>query len=84
MNKVNFGAGVPPRYIEGFLFSNFDGCVVIMDAGGSGGMVADVGGARWYDRHMNVVVYWNAEVMQGILKDPLLWKYRDVTVITAK
>lgn len=78
MNKVDFGAGVLPRYIEGFPPSNLDGCVVIMEAGGDGGTSADAGGARWYDEHVNVAMYLNVEVMQGILKDPLLGKSRDV------
>ena len=76
MNKVDFGAGVPPRYIEGFTSSNLDGCVVIMEAGGGGGKMADA--ARWYDEHVSVVMCIDAAVMQGILKDPLLGKYRDV------
>ena len=75
-NKVDFGAGIPPCHIEPFIPSNIDGCVVITEAGDCGDTTPVAEGARWYNEHVGVSLRMKVEVMQRILKDPLLQKYR--------
>jgi Transferase family len=74
-NKVDFGAGIPPCHIEPFVPKNVDGGVIIMEAGDGGDTTP---GARWYHGYVGVSLQIKVEVMQSILKDPLLQKYKDL------
>ncbi|RPD75896.1 hypothetical protein L226DRAFT_391698 [Lentinus tigrinus ALCF2SS1-7] len=71
---VDFGSGKPPRFVEAVMPS-VDGCIHIMEAGPatSGGVS---GGARWYAEPVCVSLHLAKDVMERLLKDPELKKYR--------
>ncbi|KAI0708509.1 transferase family-domain-containing protein [Earliella scabrosa] len=69
---VDFGGGAPPRYVDAVMPS-MDGCIHVMEAGplGAGN------GGRWYAEPVCVSLHLAADVMDKLLKDPELRKYRD-------
>jgi hypothetical protein len=77
MNKVHFGGGILPRHVEVFTPNNVDGSVHIMGVGEGRKQMMAAEGERWYDECVSVSLHIKAEVMQSILQDPLLQKYRD-------
>lgn len=64
------------RYAEPSM-PNVDGCIQVMEAGmmqGGGGTYAkDIG--QWYGDGVMLSLHFAADVMQNVLKDPLLRKY---------
>lgn len=73
--EVDFVGGTRPRYVEAVMPEN-DGCLQVMEAGGD---VMQDGGqrAQWYDDGASVSLHLREDVMEKLLKDPLLRKYRD-------
>ncbi|KAI0708513.1 hypothetical protein C8Q76DRAFT_799767 [Earliella scabrosa] len=69
---VDFGGGAPPRYVDAVMPS-MDGCIHVMEAGPAG---AGSGG-RWHAEPVCVSLHLAADVMDKLLKDPELRKYRD-------
>ena len=69
---VDFGGSAPPRYVDAVMPS-MDGCIHVMEAGPAG---AGSGG-RWHAEPVCVSLHLAADVMDKLLKDPELRKYRD-------
>ena len=74
---MHFGGGILPRHVEVFTPNNVDGSVHIMGVGEGRKQMMAAEGERWYDECVSVSLHIKAEVMQSILQDPLLQKYRD-------
>lgn len=68
IRDVDFGAGVP-TYVEAVMPST-DGCIQVMEAGEYGSE------KHWYDDAVVVSLHLRDDVMQRLLKDPTLRKYR--------
>ena len=69
------GRGERPRYVEGVM-PNVDGCVQMMEAGLEGAVVVGSGRGRWYRAGVSVSLYLQADVMQSVLADPAMRRYR--------
>ncbi|KAG6837365.1 hypothetical protein H0H93_010967 [Arthromyces matolae] len=69
MRNVDFGTG-PPAYIEAVMPST-DGIVQIMELSKSGPAMK-----RWYEGGATVSLHLRDDVMQNLLRDPLLRQYR--------
>ncbi|KAI0767653.1 transferase family-domain-containing protein [Fomes fomentarius] len=73
---VDFGGGAPPRYVDAVL-PRMDGFMHVMEAGPPGVMsTKTVGSRRWHDEPVCLSLYLKADVMERLLKDPELRKYR--------
>ncbi|KAI0752545.1 hypothetical protein C8Q80DRAFT_1302188 [Daedaleopsis nitida] len=70
---VDFGGGRAPRYVDAVMPS-MDGCLHVMEAGPAS---AAPGAGRWYDEPVCVSLHLVENVMESLLKDPELRKYRD-------
>lgn len=73
---VDFGVGAPPRYVDAFI-PDMDGCIHIMEAGPLVGK-ASGGAGRWYDETVCLSLHLAQDVMQRLLQDPELRKYRSL------
>lgn len=72
---VDFGVGAPPRYVDAFI-PDMDGCIHIMEAGPLVGKASGGGAGRWYDETVCLSLHLAQDVMQKLLQDPDLRKYR--------
>lgn len=74
---INFGAGSTARYIE-TVMPNMDGCLQIMEAGGSfkEDIISQHTAGDWYDEGVSVTLHIASDAMEKLLKDPLLRKYK--------
>ncbi|CAF0919135.1 unnamed protein product [Didymodactylos carnosus] len=68
---VDFGTG-EPRFVDAFM-PNVDGCVQLMENGN----VGDTKKSNWYDGTVNVSLHLRTDVMEKLLDDPELRKYRN-------
>jgi hypothetical protein len=71
--EVDFGIGVP-RFVDAFM-PNMDGCVQIMENGNTIGRAKN----NWYDETVSVSLHLRTDVMEKLLNDPELRKYRKST-----
>ncbi|KAI0767622.1 transferase family-domain-containing protein [Fomes fomentarius] len=74
---VDFGGGTPPRYVDAVMPS-MDGCIHVMEAGPPTVVSSEKtgGSGRWYNEPVCLSVHLKADVMERLLKDPELRKYR--------
>ncbi|EIW53200.1 uncharacterized protein TRAVEDRAFT_23629 [Trametes versicolor FP-101664 SS1] len=77
--KLDFGGGLP-RYVDPVI-PGIDGCIHVMEAGPStaavGSSARPGSGDRWYDEPVCLSLHLATEVMDRLLLDPQLRKYRD-------
>ncbi len=74
---IDFGGGKPPRYVDAVMPS-MDGWIQVMEAGPTEVISEKTGGSgRWYDEPVCLSVHLKAYVIERLLKDPELQKYRD-------
>ncbi|KAI0634371.1 transferase [Trametes polyzona] len=73
---VGFGGETPPRYVDAFI-PDMDGCIHVTDAGPREKKTGvDAKATRWYDEMVCLSLHLIPEVMQKLLQDPELRKYR--------
>ncbi|KAG6910208.1 hypothetical protein DXG01_012343 [Tephrocybe rancida] len=70
MRDVDFGRG-PPIHVDAVMPST-DGCVQVMETG-----QGDVGKTSWHGKGATVSIHLRDDVMQSVLQDPALKKYRE-------
>ncbi|KAI0807633.1 hypothetical protein C8Q74DRAFT_1228419, partial [Fomes fomentarius] len=73
---MDFGGGKPPRYVDA-VTPSVDGWIQVMEAGPPGVMSEKTGSGSWYDEPVCLSVRLKADVMERLLKDLELQKYRD-------
>jgi hypothetical protein len=71
VHEVDFGFG-RPEYVEGVMPKGMDGWVQIMEARPRG----EGKKRHWYEDGLDVAVYLRTEVLEGLMKDSELRKYR--------
>jgi hypothetical protein len=72
IQEVDFGMGVP-NYVDAVM-PNCDGCVQVMEGRGKRDPASESG--QWYNDTVIVSLHLREDVMQRLLKDPVLRKYR--------
>ncbi|RDX39957.1 hypothetical protein OH76DRAFT_1413266 [Lentinus brumalis] len=75
---VEFCGGAPPRYVDAVM-PNMDGCIHVMEAGPPTSRTGDGSGGRWYAEPVCLSLHLAKDVMDTLLKDPELRRYRDTT-----
>ncbi|KAI9738314.1 MAG: hypothetical protein M1834_008812 [Cirrosporium novae-zelandiae] len=74
MYEIDFGLGIPPRYVEAVMPS-LDGCIQIMEAAPFGGSSTETKPRHWCDNGVDVSVHLESHAMERLLREPLLRKY---------